>query len=73
MEAGGVGIRREGCGYNKEVVGCDPGRFGHSTVVREVGYPKFLMRNLHRNGRETRGTCADGVGKWWDSGDNVEV
>ena len=41
MEAGGVGIRREGCGYNREVVGGDPGRFGRSEVVREAGYANF--------------------------------
>ena len=31
------------------------------------------MGNLHRNDRETRGTRADGGGKWWDSRDGVGV
>ena len=56
MEAGGVGIRWVGCGCDVGVVGSDRGRFGYSAVVREAGCAK--------NGRETRGTRADGGGEW---------
>ena len=67
MEAGGVGIRWEGCGSDIGPVGTDRARFGRSVVSREGGYANFWWEICTKMGRkraERSRVVAEGG---WDS------